>query len=120
MLPPEKLPRDAIQYDQPYDEEICHFYSNYKHWILDYAETFISGKGIKEFEDQSFVGDSGFDLVALLNGHFDLIGQLCSSDGTNMILINKGRVTSYAWKHCQLYRQHYRDYHAHLIDFFYP
>jgi len=88
-LPTERLPGGIpIDPNKKGDREIVYFYSNYRRWILDYAETLINGKGIKKFEDSEMVGntpkfvnDAGFAFLAVVNGYFDMIGQLCGSDG---------------------------------------
>lgn len=98
-VPLEKCPDiEPIQADQPRDSEIAHFYCNYRYWILNYAETLVEGTGIKEYEDPTrvyagkdntgenrfvslLVNDAGYAFMALVNSYFDMIGQLCGSDG---------------------------------------
>jgi hypothetical protein len=83
QLPIDRLPgKLSIEPNRKWDKEIVYFYSNYRYWILDYAETLINGKGIKQFsEPEKFVNDAGYAFLAIVNGYFELIGQLCGSDG---------------------------------------
>jgi hypothetical protein len=83
VLPPSELPGGIPMNPQKLgDQEIVYFYSNYRRWILDYADAMINGKGIQECENQeAFIQDAGFAFLAVINGYFDMVGQLCGSDG---------------------------------------
>ncbi|MBZ0281176.1 MAG: hypothetical protein K8L97_10575 [Anaerolineae bacterium] len=106
-LPIERLPGKTPIKNKT-DARIIYFYSNYRYWILDYAETLINGRGIKAFENTEtvgdtyvpiFVNDAGYAFLALANGYFDMIGQLCGNDGDQYDCYrqsNKGKFQKFA------------------------